>query len=136
MFSTPVNRHRLKESASINQSVSAIRRVFETLRFNQTHPDSQQVVPYRTNKLTMLLKPMFTGLAGKLGLFCVLLNAYPGRKDYDEKRACLKVCNVRARHDMHYRILFARFTEYSHRIRTPAMHLCTVLPRHYFVIIL
>lgn len=83
--------YRLRESTAINQSVSAIRRVFETLKYNQTHPDAPQVVPYRTNKLTMLLKPMFTGKAGRLGTFTVLLNAYPGKKDYDEKRACLKV---------------------------------------------
>ncbi len=82
---------RLKESAAINQSVSAIRRVFETLKYNQTHPDAPQIVPYRTNKLTMLLKPVFTGAAGKLGLFTVLINAYSGKKDYDEKRVCIKV---------------------------------------------
>jgi hypothetical protein len=82
---------RLRESTAINQSVSAIRRVFETLKYNQSHADAPKVVPYRTNKLTMLLKPMFTGKAGRLGVFTVLLNAYPGKKDYDEKRACLKV---------------------------------------------
>lgn len=73
--------------------MSAIRRVFETLKYNQTHPDAPQIVPYRTNKLTLLLKPLFTGAAGPLASFIVLLNAYPGCKDYDEKRACLKVCD-------------------------------------------
>lgn len=82
---------RLKESMSINQSVSAVRRVFETLRFNQSHPTLQQVVPYRSNKLTLLLKPLFTGKAGKLATFVVLLTAYPGQRDYDEKRGTLKV---------------------------------------------
>jgi hypothetical protein len=76
---------------AINQSVSAIRRVFETLRFNQTHRGLQQVVPFRTNKLTLLLKPVFTGGAGRLSKFVVLLNAYPGKKDFDEKRNALKV---------------------------------------------
>ena len=76
---------------AINQSVSALRRVFETLRFNQAHPSLQQVVPYRTNKLTLLLKPLFTGKAGKLATFIVLLTAYPGKKDFDEKRGALKV---------------------------------------------
>ena len=84
-------RGRLKESMAINQSVSALRRVFETLRFNQAHPSLQQVVPYRTNKLTLLLKPLFTGKAGKLATFIVLLTAYPGKKDFDEKRGALKV---------------------------------------------
>jgi hypothetical protein len=81
---------RLKESMAINQSVSAVRRVFETLRFNQSHPTLQQVVPYRSNKLTLLLKPLFTGKAGKLATFVVLLTAYPGQRDYDEKRGTLK----------------------------------------------
>ena len=76
---------------SINQSVSAVRRVFETLRFNQSHPTLQQVGPYRSNKLTLLLKPLFTGKAGKLATFVVLLTAYPGKRDYDEKRGTLKV---------------------------------------------
>ncbi len=77
---------------AINQSVSSLRRVFETLRYNQSHVGQQKVVPYRTNKLTLLLKPLFTGKAGKLSKFIVLLTAYPGKKDFDEKRGALKVC--------------------------------------------
>ncbi len=116
----------MRESVSINTAISAILHCLRSIKNNGdtslAHHDidaenlspsrtsnvmcseknsrKSQVVPYRQNKLTMLMQPLFSGkFAGRRNIVKVkttvriLVSVYPGTKDYNEKKALLSEIN-------------------------------------------
>lgn len=115
----------MRESVSINTSISAVLQCLRAINHihgkNNSHshtynhddienmsPAQQNIItskqtsrtskhiPYRQNKLTMLLQPLFSGnFRGKSDIITVkntvkmLVSVYPGIKDYNEKKALL-----------------------------------------------
>ncbi len=115
----------MRESVSINTSISAVLQCLRAINHihgkntSQSHnvkyddvenmnPAQQNIItskqtsrtskhiPYRQNKLTMLLQPLFSGnFHGKSDIMTVkntvkmLVSVYPGIKDYNEKKALL-----------------------------------------------
>ncbi|GFH47367.1 hypothetical protein CTEN210_03842 [Chaetoceros tenuissimus] len=85
--SDDMDRRLFNESSKINSSISAVLNCLRSIKDNQC-------TSYRDNKLTMLMKPLFTDKAGKtsqntITQVKVLLSAYPGTKDYCEKKHLL-----------------------------------------------
>ena len=67
-------------------------------RSNETNTKhaAQQIVPYRQNKLTMLMQPLFSGYFACASnikkiktTVKILVSVYPGTKDYNEKKTLL-----------------------------------------------
>lgn len=85
--SDDMDRRLFNESSKINSSISAVLNCLRSIKDNQC-------TSYRDNKLTMLMKPLFTDKAGRtsqntITQVKVLLSAYPGTKDYCEKKHLL-----------------------------------------------
>lgn len=85
---------RLRETCAINQSLRRVVRVFQQLKAAANDPPGKaRVVPYRESKLTALLKPALAGTTTQGSRVVMLMTAYPGKKDYDEKRFALKTAD-------------------------------------------
>eukprot|EP01117_Protostelium_nocturnum_P017423 TRINITY_DN7090_c0_g3_i2.p1 TRINITY_DN7090_c0_g3~~TRINITY_DN7090_c0_g3_i2.p1 ORF type:complete len:956 (-),score=372.15 TRINITY_DN7090_c0_g3_i2:59-2896(-) len=77
---------QLKEASNINTSLMTFGRCIETLKYNQMHPNTVRVIPYRDSKLTRLFQDFFIG-NGKASM---IVNVSPGSSDYDETCQVLK----------------------------------------------
>jgi hypothetical protein len=98
-----MNRLAIKESVSINSSISAVLQCLRSIKNNQESQQSRNaskraslLVPYRQNKLTMIMQPLFTGSVSKdlmtdsiVTNVKILASVYPGGKDYNEKKCLL-----------------------------------------------
>jgi len=102
-----MNRLAIRESISINSSISAVLQCLRSIKSQQETMSlatgsetpskrSPQLIPYRENKLTMLMQPLFSGgmhhgLKAKelITNVKVLLSVYPGARDYNEKKSLL-----------------------------------------------
>ena len=105
-----MNRLAIRESISINSSISAVLQCLRSIKSQQESLSSAtgsntpskrspQLIPYRENKLTMLMQPLFSGgmhhglKAKELTTNVkVLLSVYPGARDYNEKKSLLSDC--------------------------------------------
>ena len=118
----------MRESASINTTISAVLNCLRTIKENcsidEIAADSMHtcenvenieptkngsrksttkphIVPYRQNKLTMLMQPLFSGnFDGRdyrvrhfKNTVKILVSVYPGSKDYNEKKTLLSEIN-------------------------------------------
>eukprot|EP01103_Thecamoeba_quadrilineata_P019019 TRINITY_DN7539_c0_g1_i1.p1 TRINITY_DN7539_c0_g1~~TRINITY_DN7539_c0_g1_i1.p1 ORF type:complete len:667 (-),score=144.54 TRINITY_DN7539_c0_g1_i1:172-2172(-) len=81
---------RLKEAGSINASLMTFRKCVEIMRYNQLHPKSIQVVPYRDSKLTKLFMDFFTGHTKAL----MIVNVNPSEKYFEENQHVLKFSTI------------------------------------------
>ena len=93
----------LRESAAINASVHGVLQCLRCIKHNNTRgsdsgnltwnkidKENKMVVPYRQEKLTMLLQPLFSGTnTATTTQITLLVSAYPGENDYAEKKALL-----------------------------------------------
>jgi Kinesin motor domain len=86
-----------------------------------SHIPSIKPVPWRQSKLTMLLQPMFSGTAPWLGdKHCrlsrpgpddgvtnvtLLLNVYPGHRDYAEKRSLMNDLEILQGHELSQKVI-------------------------------
>eukprot|EP00979_Chaetoceros_neogracilis_P015175 scaffold5451_cov245-Chaetoceros_neogracile.AAC.2 len=102
-----MNKLAIRESISINSSISAVLQCLRSIKSQHDSPSSTtgskapskralKVIPYRENKLTMLMQPLFSGgmhhgLKAKrlITNVKVLLSVYPGARDYNEKEYLL-----------------------------------------------
>jgi len=107
--SNEMNRIAMRESAAINSSISTVLQCLRSIKNNQEISDHDienkppnardsssgsarkrktQLVPYRQNKLTMLMQPLFSGNLASTNVK-ILVSVYPGMKDYNEKKSLL-----------------------------------------------
>jgi len=104
-----MNKLAIRESISINSSISAVLQCLRSIKSQQdslplatgskvSSNKKSRVIPYRDNKLTMLMQPLFSGgIRMHHGLKVkklitnvkVLLSVYPGARDYNEKKSLL-----------------------------------------------
>lgn len=108
--SSDMNRIAMRESVAINSTISAVLQCLRSIKANQqTCPNAvknsdstltpnrkKQLVPYRQNKLTMLMQPLFSGSINHDSdvhktrtTVKLLVSVYPGMKDYNEKKSLL-----------------------------------------------
>jgi hypothetical protein len=115
--SSDMNRIAMRESAAINSTISAVLQCLRVIKANQetsnltssdngeksiseninsSHKRKTQLIPYRQNKLTMLMQPLFSGSVHRGSMMAktstdvkLLLSVYPGIKDYNEKKSLL-----------------------------------------------
>jgi Kinesin-like protein len=104
--SNDMNRLAIKESVSINSSISAVLQCLRSIKNNQESQQTRNLskkmsllVPYRQNKLTMIMQPLFSGSISKDSMtdsivtnVKILASVYPGGKDYNEKKCLL--CDI------------------------------------------
>ncbi len=111
--SSDMNRIAMRESGAINSTISAVLQCLRVVKANQeilnrasidsgedyihsSQKRKAQLVPYRENKLTMLLQPLFSGSLSHGSIVTktktdvkLLVSVYPGIKDYNEKKSLL-----------------------------------------------
>eukprot|EP00667_Euglena_gracilis_P008394 EG_transcript_8505 len=82
---------RLKEAATINQSLVVLGRCLQVLRWNQSHPAPQRrVVPFRESKITRLFQSSLTGN----GKAVMVVNVSPCNKDVEETMHALQYSSI------------------------------------------
>ncbi|GMI29802.1 hypothetical protein TrCOL_g6144 [Triparma columacea] len=84
----------MRESSSINQSISNVTSVLKALKHNNKRNNkegkgSKRIVPWRESKLTMLLQPVLEPGEGDTTV-TMLVSAYAGGKDLAEKVGLMK----------------------------------------------
>ena len=102
-----VSGKALRESVSINTAIFAVLQCLRSIKtihginefqenINPEHEKKSKVIPYRENKLTMLLQPLFSGnVVGRSQISNVkttvkiFVSVYPGTKDYNAKKALM-----------------------------------------------
>ncbi|XP_043480547.1 kinesin-like protein KIF23 [Leptopilina heterotoma] len=89
MSRTKNTGQRLREAASINNSLMTLRSCIEILRENQLQ-GTNKIVPYRDSKLTHLFKNFFEGEGQVRMIVCV----NPRKDDYDETIQVMKFAEM------------------------------------------
>lgn len=133
--SNDMNRLTIKESVSINSSISAVLHCLRSIKNNQESQQTRNLskkmsllVPYRQNKLTMIMQPLFSGSISKDSMtdsiftnVKILASVYPGGKDYNEKKCLLsdiepiRGLSIPGEYDRHSR-------NTRHNLSTSTMH--------------
>ena len=79
---------RANEANKINSSLMHLIHCVRQMRWNQTHPNAQRIVPFRETRLTRLFQESFVG--NRSGKIVMIVNASTEADDFDETLHVLK----------------------------------------------
>ena len=85
---TKATGSRAREANKINSSLMHLIHCIRQMRWNQTHSNSQRIVPFRETRLTRLFQESFVG--SRAGKIAMVVNASTEAGDFDETLHVLK----------------------------------------------